>query len=895
MSESKTAAAPRQLRRLTREDPGVVTVNMRSSRILIFWSSHATLVPVEPGWYLHAASVAGRTSMTKGERTLDAPFELGDPQVRWQHARIDRVGGVDLVLEKGRRYVFYLTREQASREQLLRRHRPWPFRVRPPQSKSEFTVLALQAWPIQLEYHSPEDGSHAPKGQPRDLSLISFDSWEHESIADVESEWGQSVQNMVDMWAFRGLIDGGAMIDTSGSFEDWNLWCPGEEPAATPQNPYALPRPMMEIDPMGGKWHYVIPEKQVDPATGTERPWTAGALKKAMRNGRAAALTVGQMVMLGGDDFETPEEMTADVDRWKTSQNIMRVYWEARRWVEDRKKALVNGADIYCWQGYQHRHGVVDLVFELLMGNPDALATKETLNEMKRVGKGETETGAELSAQPSASLRGDGSWAREERRRLKYSFDDFMLRVRRVDAMVDFIRQASGASRYTEIQFLAQTLGSASQGKGGTFGWMQSRLPWLTYLHPQHDLTAAGFEQAEIQWFETQGIDDQLLQIVGTNGRYGDLALRNNTHFSEDGLNFRTFAKYHHKALEMVAKQGSTPDATHPIPARALFHTAFGCHFLTDAFSASHMRVPRKSLGAFSAKLMHDVDGLVGLWVYNYDDQYGPNIWYAFGDTYLHNKTVGHKQWKLLPVSGINPEWNLQNASSAVGSSLKQLHYQAHSLRQTGPTPSNSSGLNSMMQRILDSNGPTDRGGKEERTIDAVLQGAPPAPEGIHPPHLLNETLARGEAGMSGNVWERLKMSIDDRIRYLKKLVPIPLPAGSKAPVSLPDGFPSSVDQPVNIPPLFSKGGKLISGDDNPYDIATSQGNCLRGFTKYAGYSLRVNWGPFGDIWNDDEELRLNYDKYYFMTKFFKDVAGLDFLMDPSLLDVYDQLPKEKY
>ena len=31
-----------------------------------------------------------------------------------------------------------------------------------------------------------------------------------------------------------------------------------------------------------------------------------------------------------------------------------------------------------------------------------------------------------------------------------------------------------------------------------------------------------------------------------------------------------------------------------------------------------------------------------------------------------------------------------------------------------------------------------------------------------------------------------------------------------------------------------------------------------------------------------------------YMTKFFKDVQGLQSLMDPTLLNVYDQLPKDK-
>ena len=122
-------------------------------------------------------------------------------------------------------------------------------------------------------------------------------------------------------------------------------------------------------------------------------------------------------------------------------------------------------------------------------------------------------------------------------------------RARKVDAMVDFLRQASGASRYTEIQFFTQTLETAAKGKGGTLGSMQSRLPWLTHLHPQADFAKASFAQDEIQWFETDGIDDQLMQIVGSNGRYGDLGLKNWSHFSHGGENSQAFEKLHREAL----------------------------------------------------------------------------------------------------------------------------------------------------------------------------------------------------------------------------------------------------------------------------------------------------------------------------------------------------------
>jgi hypothetical protein len=199
-----------QVRRLVHDSTGVTTVNMRASQVLVFWKSLTTIVPVEAGWYLHAAS-APPASGADGERhSAFEEFDLKDPQVRWQHARINSIGRADLLLERDRRYVFYITQKEASREDLLDQHLPWPLRLRSPHSKEEPAVLAFMAWPLELDHHCD---LHVLSGRDRvrDPSLVAFDSWEHDSIAEVPVH-GRSVQAMVDMWAFRGLLEGGAMI-----------------------------------------------------------------------------------------------------------------------------------------------------------------------------------------------------------------------------------------------------------------------------------------------------------------------------------------------------------------------------------------------------------------------------------------------------------------------------------------------------------------------------------------------------------------------------------------------------------------------------------------------------------------------------------------------------------
>ena len=162
------------MRRLTRDSTGVVTLNLRSSRILVFWATFDRLVPVQAGWYFHAASVAGRASTVDGERRLDAAFDLTDKQVLWQHAKIDQVGGADLFLDTNRRYVFYVTADAASPNVLRQEHLPWPFELRSPKAAGEPAVIVFQAWPLQLDYHEPELREVTSKSSANQSSLMSF-------------------------------------------------------------------------------------------------------------------------------------------------------------------------------------------------------------------------------------------------------------------------------------------------------------------------------------------------------------------------------------------------------------------------------------------------------------------------------------------------------------------------------------------------------------------------------------------------------------------------------------------------------------------------------------------------------------------------------------------------
>ena len=81
----------------------------------------------------------------------------------------------------------------------------------------------------------------------------------------------------------------------------------------------------------------------------------------------------------------------------------------------------------------------------------------------------------------------------------------------------------------------------------------------------------------------------------------------------------------------------------------AVAQTAFGLHFLSDAFSSGHMRTPRVVLGregSLLAGIMHDFDNQLGLAVEN---QLGRR-WRAFGDGYL--EADGRKQRSQSAFAG---------------------------------------------------------------------------------------------------------------------------------------------------------------------------------------------------------------------------------------------------
>lgn len=79
--------------------------------------------------------------------------------------------------------------------------------------------------------------------------------------------------------------------------------------------------------------------------------------------------------------------------------------------------------------------------------------------------------------------------------------------------------------------------------------------------------------------------------------QYVDLAMKNISHFSGGGTSMQTWAEHHWQALRDAIESGLTGDES--IWQGAQLTEAFGQHFLTDSFSAGHIRTPREAIIAW--------------------------------------------------------------------------------------------------------------------------------------------------------------------------------------------------------------------------------------------------------------------------------------------------------
>ncbi|NOK08969.1 hypothetical protein [Corallococcus exercitus] len=161
---------------------------------------------------------------------------------------------------------------------------------------------------------------------------------------------------------------------------------------------------------------------------------------------------------------------------------------------------------------------------------------------------------------------------------------------------------------------------------GDLFNEAPSSLPWLWDANDLSDLRKA--LRKETSWIDLP-LEDRGTRYPDLNvalwwnaKQYVELALRNTPHFGWH--NALHYACYHETALELAAKAASEPDATakNLLWREAVYTNGFADHFLTDGFSAGHVRTPVAQLRRWAAKqgmderlsgalikVIHDQDG----------------------------------------------------------------------------------------------------------------------------------------------------------------------------------------------------------------------------------------------------------------------------------------------
>lgn len=133
-------------------------------------------------------------------------------------------------------------------------------------------------------------------------------------------------------------------------------------------------------------------------------------------------------------------------------------------------------------------------------------------------------------------------------------------------------------------------------------------------------------------------------------GRYLKLAADNADHFGEWAL--LAYIAGHTAALQQAVLAHNSGDEQQLELAYAM--NAFADHYLTDLFSAGHLRIPRKQLAAVVTP--SDLGSLITRFMHDEDSKYGLNVnnangdqWHAYGDKRYFDSvdSANRKQVKL--------------------------------------------------------------------------------------------------------------------------------------------------------------------------------------------------------------------------------------------------------
>ena len=548
------------------------------------------------------------------------------------------------------------------------------------------------------------DGHGASIGRLKDFdtsaptnTLLAFGSPEHFDLGYL------GVQPMIDAWARAGLIAGGAFVmdtDANGDLlrvPDWKIFTPNYNNRTSPYGddfPSVIDAENKSVS-YRGHWQWIVPNAYYS-SRGT--PWTAESLQAEIIAGTAVTLSIGDIILLSGDLVENFHDFGRAVSaNWRPGPvNIMK--------------------------GFQQLEPYAVTLLRLKQFPQSDLANLLLLKKNKS----------------------DYSGLRQEIREADPYWD-------RIKAVVQFLSQMRGPTGCSELLVLSRVM----RRERCDMDTLEKVAPWWHDADSQHlydvmnkpvSITEAGRDKLTYDALVHGKFDSDLFQMVVSNGYYADLAMRNEAHFSPG--NWNNFEGAHYAALKMIDDLMQNPDisaALAPIPADAVAQTAFGLHFMTDAFSSGHMRVPRGLLGqtgGLLSKVMHDIDSKIGLFVQN---GFG-ELWRAFGDNYLDSRDKFQEDLLAkLPqtTQDISVDANQRRVIAAVASAMKQLHYQAQKHWNVPGTEYFTAALNAA------------RGNSSALWLDDY------APEGTP-----------GEPGAGRDAW--IAMDISAKLAFLRKHQPKP-------------------------------------------------------------------------------------------------------------------------
>jgi hypothetical protein len=148
----------------------------------------------------------------------------------------------------------------------------------------------------------------------------------------------------------------------------------------------------------------------------------------------------------------------------------------------------------------------------------------------------------------------------------------------------------------------------------------------------------------------TKPVDFDDPNVISTDyaERFKDLALKNVPHFSHGGTSAATWHGMHSEAIAKAFEAGSKGQTDGLM--RAYVINGFADHFLTDSFSAGHVRVPRQQIIEFYKNLINQIFQQI---IDNLSDSLGNRIYHYLEQDYRRVRWWGDESDRRDVVNGV--------------------------------------------------------------------------------------------------------------------------------------------------------------------------------------------------------------------------------------------------